>query len=453
MSAGSQKILVVDDDSAFRVTVSALLEQEGFAVSMAPSGEVALGLLAGEPFDALIVDQHMRGMSGLEFLKRSQERWPELPVILLTAHATVPLAVEAIKGGALDFIVKPFDRAELISVVKKAMAVAARTVPDRLAPTLGQRAMLGTSRAMREVRELIRKVAPTLATVMILGESGTGKELVARALHEHSGRSAEPFIKVDCAALPDALLESELFGYERGAFTGALARKLGRLELAKRGTLFLDEIGDVKATTQVKLLRALQDRQFERLGAIETNRVEARFVVATHRNLEEMIAAGTFRQDLFYRLDVVRIGVPPLRARREDIPVLASHFCAHFAKQSGRPTLTLRPGALELLAEQDWPGNVRQLQNLVERLTIVSKHLAVEADVVRRELGRRPFEFATSPATALHGARLDSHVRRAELAALTQALKEASNNRALAAQLLGVSRRTLYTKLAEHGLT
>jgi two-component system response regulator AtoC len=328
-------------------------------------------------------------------------------------------------------------------------------------------AMLGESKAMQQVRELIARAAPGNATVLVRGESGTGKELAARAIHEQSPRRAKPFVKVHCAALPDNLLESELFGYERGAFTGADARKPGRVELARGGTLFLDEIGDITPATQVKLLRLLQDRQYERLGGTETLDADVRFVAATHRDLEGMSERGEFRQDLFYRLNVVPIWMPPLRARRDDIEQLARSFCEASAQANAKPGIALDAGALAALRAQRWPGNVRQLQNLVERLVVLAPGETIgEADVKGALSAAVRFVTQTAtpgsgegapggeptPATGGDGGRLDDAVRDAERKALLKALEQAGGNRTEAARILGVSRRTLYTKLEELGI-
>jgi two-component system response regulator AtoC len=315
---------------------------------------------------------------------------------------------------------------------------------------------------MRAVAQLLERVAPALATVLVRGESGTGKELVARALHRMSPLASKPFIMIDCAALPEALLESELFGYEKGAFTGAVARKLGRVELADGGTLFLDEVGELSLPTQAKLLRLLQDREFERLGGTRTLRVDIRLIAATHRDLETMMARAQFRQDLFYRLNVVPIWLPPLRARRGDVADLAHHFCRQAASRNGRSGARLEQSALRLLTEQRWPGNVRQLQNFVERLVVLSDRLEIGAQEVQAEL-ERPVQFATEGAPnvpissdggegPVPGDHLSQVLRAAERQALVKALERAGGNRSAAARVLGVSRSTFYARLREYGL-
>ncbi|WP_394845821.1 sigma-54 dependent transcriptional regulator [Pendulispora brunnea] len=448
-----QSVLVVEDDVAVGKVLAALLEHEGFQTRHVTSGEEALGVLESSAFDVVISDVRMPGMSGMDLLAKLGVAFPELPVILLTAHGSVPLAVEAMKAGARDFLLKPFQREELLFVVEKALAHA-KPEAGRAPPLLVRdesSVMVGGSPAMHQVLGTVRKVASGTATVLIRGETGTGKELVARALHEQGARKEQPFVRVHCAALPDALLESELFGYEKGAFTGAQARKPGRVELAHRGTLFLDEIGDITPQVQVKLLRVLQEREFERVGGTQTIKVDVRFVAATHRDLEAMVSKGDFREDLFYRLNVVPIHVPPLRARAEDIEALARHFVKTLGKANGKAGMELESAAIDALRAYAWPGNVRQLQNLMERLVVLTEGMTIRRADVEREL---PAAGASSSAPKLEtdGASLDAHRLAAEKEALIRALAQAKNNRTLAARLLNVSRRTLYNKLAEHGL-
>ena len=445
MADASGTVLVVDDDAAVAVVLASLLRQDGLEAVLAASGEQALQALSSRAFDLVVTDLRMPGIDGLQLLAQVGARFPGLPVIMLTAHGSVPLAVEAMKAGAVDFVLKPFDRQEILYAVRKAMAVAPHEEHPVPAPSAG---LVGESAPMREAVRLIDRAAQSEATVLLLGESGTGKELAAREVHQRSHRRAGPFVKVHCAALPDALLESELFGYEKGAFTGAACRKPGRVELSEGGTLFLDEMGDVTPAVQVKLLRLLQDRAYERLGGTQTLAADVRFVAATHRNLEEMVKAGQFREDLYYRLNVVPIWLPPLRDRPSDIDRLAQHFCSALAASSGKPPLALTPGALALLRAARWPGNVRQLQNFIERLIVFSDGPALDVADVERELARQPGPArAAGPAAA---ATLDSRRREGEREALQDALSRAQGNRTLAARLLGVSRRTLYNKLAEH---
>jgi two-component system response regulator AtoC len=440
-------VLVVDDDPAVGTVLQGLLQQGGVESSWVASAAMALEYLARHAVDAVVTDLRMPGMDGMQLLQQIGTRFPEVPVIMMTAHGTVPLAVEAMKAGAADFVLKPFDRQEILYTVRKVLTAAPHAEEKSAAPG----SLLGGSDAMREVERLLDKVAAGDATVLLRGESGTGKELAARALHQRGRRRAGPFVKVHCAALPDALLESELFGYEKGAFTGAASRKPGRVELAEGGTLFLDEIGDVTSAVQVKLLRLLQDRAYERLGGTSTLRADVRFVTATHRNLEEMVKAGQFREDLFYRLNVVPIWLPPLRDRPGDVARLARHFCAAIAASSGRQGVELAPEAVDRLAALRWPGNVRQLQNFIERLIVLSDGPTLSHADVERELSREQGP-AAEPARASPGLSLESRRQDAERDALRDALARAGGNRTMAARLLGISRRTLYSKLAELSL-
>jgi two-component system response regulator AtoC len=405
---------------------------------------------------------------------------------MLAADASVSEAVSALKAGASDFIQKPLVREELLFILDKTFTSVNRRAEQPPPPPSTERAgIVGESPAMRQVYATLERAAKGHATILVRGESGTGKELVARAIHAESPRATEPFVKIDCASLPEHLLESELFGYEKGAFTGAVARKPGRAELADKGTLFLDEIGELTLPLQAKLLRLLQDHEFERLGGIKTVKVDVRVVAATHRDLESMIERHQFRLDLFYRLNVVPLWLPPLRARREDIEPLARHFCAACAAANGKQGVTLAADAVRALRGQNWPGNVRQLQNFIERLVILSPGPVIREEDVRTEISRQ-VRFTTQPGTSV-GLRpkaappssgpngvpvaphlapvpappletaasvlpLDLEVRTAEKRALERALRVAKDNRSLAARLLGVSRSTLYAKLEEHGL-
>ena len=466
MAGSKPTVLLVDDDPAVAKVLAALLGQEGIGAQEVRSGREALAFLESRPADIVLTDLRMPGMDGMELLDRLAAGWPEIPVVMLTAHGTVPLAVEAMKRGASDFMQKPFEREEVLFVVKKALAGAKRGGEEMPAATQSASGLLGGSPAMREVVALIEKAAPGTSTVLIRGESGTGKELVARAIHERSPRRSKALVKVNCGALPENLLESELFGYEKGAFTGAAQRKPGRVELAHEGTLFLDEIGDVPLSMQVKLLRVLQEREFERVGGTQTIKVDVRFVAATHRNLEAMVEKGEFREDLYYRLRVVPLAIPALRERREDIELLARHFAKVFRDANAKPTLELDQGALELLSQQPWPGNVRQLQNFIERLVVLSDGPHIGATDAHRELAREPSaprssqgpleaNVATDPSNCPSGdgASLGTQRREAEKDAIRTALRKAGDNRTVAARILGVSRRTLYNKLEEYGIS
>ena len=445
------EVLIVDDDDAIRTVAGALLEQAGIPCGLAASGEEALAVLEQQPVGVLVTDLRMPGMDGMALLANVARDYPDVAVIVLTAHATVELAVEAMKAGATDFLRKPFDREEALFVVKKALAVAGGRSARPAAPESASTGLLGDSPGLLELRRLVGKAAASAATVLVRGETGTGKGLVARAIHAASARKQGPFISLHCAALPDTLLESELFGYERGAFTGASTRKPGRVELSHGGTLFLDEIGDVPLATQVKLLRVLQERQLERVGGTETIAVDVRFVAATHRPLEAMIADGRFREDLFYRLNVVPIEVPPLRERPDDIPGLVSHFATAFGAQNDKRNLEIEPAAVLALKAEPWPGNVRQLENFVERLIVLADGSRIERSDVERELARE--RARARPSREASDTLLREERQKAERESVLRALQKAGNNRSLAARILGVSRRTFYNKLDELGLS
>jgi len=450
-------VLVVDDDPAVGKVLGALLAQAGLESQHVADGEQALATLAARPFEAVISDLRMPGMDGMQLLGRITSGWPDIPVIMITAHGTIPLAVEAMRAGAADFVLKPFDREEILFTVRKALA-GAHSSEAADPKSAAQTRFVGGSEPMRQVQEMIRRAASGTATVLIRGETGTGKELAARAIHELGPRRQGPFIKFQCVALPEGLLESELFGYEKGAFTGAASRKPGRVELAQGGTLFLDEIGDLTPMMQVKLLRLLQDREFERLGGTATQKADVRFITATHRDLEALVQKGEFREDLFYRMNVVPIWIPALRDRQEDVEPLAHHFCSVFGAANGKPGASLDASAVQALRAQPWPGNVRQLQNFIERLVVLSDRETISAADVETELRRGAIgagavsSSAPGSQSGSEGLELDRQRREAEKKALALALQRAGDNRTQAARLLGVSRRTLYNKLQEHGL-
>jgi len=457
--------LIASNDEQTADALGALLFEAGFGGKRVGSAAEALAEVERGSYDVVIADQSLRDLPGGALPKALSERGSELPVVVLVASDAVADGVAVVRAGAADFLRKPVDREEVLYVLRKALRsveIEADEPPRSVAfmPATATTGLIGTSEPMQELGRTLRRAANGVATVLVRGESGTGKELVARLVHELSPRRAGPFLKVHCAALPDQLLESELFGYERGAFTGATARKPGRVELAQGGTLFLDEIGDITPATQVKLLRVLQDRQYERLGGTETLDADVRFVTATHRDLEGMVREGKFREDLFYRLNVVAITVPPLRARREDIEPLALHFCESVAAANSRSRTLLDADALALLRQQEWPGNVRQLQNFVERLVVMASGPRVSAEDVRRELGRSAGALGFAQATGLapkldldqSALELEVTLKKAERRALERALRSASGNKNVAARLLGISRRSLYYKLEEHGL-
>jgi DNA-binding NtrC family response regulator len=443
-----ENILVVDDDDALRLVLVGLLKQAGYAARAVPSAERALEELGKAPIDLVVTDVRMPGMDGIALLSAIGKSEPELPVIVLSAHGTVPMAVEAMKQGAKEFMLKPFDREEVIATIDRTLRASAARASAPPAVPIATR-LIGQSARMQELRELIARAARSNATVLLRGESGSGKEVAAREIHDQSSRKGGPFVAVHCAALPETLLESELFGYEKGAFTGAQKRKPGRVELAEGGTLFLDEIGDVSLPVQVKLLRLLQEREFQALGSTSVQKADVRFVAATHRDLEAMVKAGDFREDLFYRLAVVPIWLPPLRERQGDVAELAAKFCGEAATRNGVPVPKLCDDAVQSLASRAWQGNVRELQSCVERLVVFAEGGELHASDVERDLQRvRPAGAVDATAASL-GERREEAERRA----VQEALARAGGNRTLAARLLGVSRRTLYNKLAELGLT
>ena len=464
MNVKAVSVLVVDDDRAVGMVLEALLKQAGYEARHVLSGADALAALASRRVDVVLSDVRMPGMDGMELLGEVKKRLPGVPVLLLTAHGTVPLAVEAMRAGAADFLQKPFDRDEVLFAIGKAAKAAepalARPPEQPISTAAG--VVVGTSAAMRDAMDKLAKAAASSATVLLSGESGTGKEVAAHELHRLSPRRTAPFVAVHCGALPENLLESELFGHERGAFTGAIQKKPGRFSLANGGTIFLDEIGDVPLSMQVKLLRVLQEREVQPLGAQKPEKIDVRVIAATHRDLSSMVAAGTFREDLYFRLNVIPLRMPSLRERPSDIPALAASFVATHAARNARPNVHIEPAALELIARASWPGNVRELQNFVERLVVFAEGDTIDVPFVESQLALRPdAELASgsqrtssSPPSApteavptLGGARAG-----AERDAVKSALERASGNRTQAARLLGVSRRTLYNKLSELGL-
>jgi two-component system, NtrC family, response regulator AtoC len=469
----SRMVLVVDPNATRAAELCELLVQNGLRASQCGAAAEAVARLEREPAGMVVCELALPDTNGLELIAMLEQSWPGLPVVILAANASVGQAVAALKAGASDFLQRPVDRDELLFVVNKALTIVELRAEQPPPPSSHERAgILGDSPTMRQVYSTLQRAAQGTATVLVRGESGTGKELAARALHDASPRAREPFVKIDCASLPENLLESELFGYERGAFTGAVTRKPGRAELADKGTLFLDEIGELTLPLQAKLLRLLQDRQIERLGGTTTIKIDVRVVAATHRDLESMVERQQFRLDLFYRLNVVPLWLPPLRARREDIDILVQHFCRTLGAANGKSNISIDREAVKALRGQRWPGNVRQLQNFVERLVVLSPGPVIREEDVRTELSNQ-VRFSTQPGTSAHSAvlpassersatataaapasilPLDQEVRRAEKKALERALLFAKQNRSLAARLLGVSRSTLYAKLEEHGL-
>ena len=447
-----ERILIADDEKNMRWVLSQALEAAGYEVIEAADGKEALTAISEHDPRVVILDHKMPSPDGMEVLRRLRAKGHRFPVIMLTAHGNVQTAVEAMKTGATEYLTKPFDLDELKLSIQKALAMEALAAEvDRLREELDRdwdiEGIVAADPAMLDLLATVEKVAPTGATVMVYGESGTGKELVARALHRLSTRANKPFISISAGALPETLLESELFGYEKGAFTGAVTAKPGRFEMANGGTLFLDEIGDISAGVQVKLLRVLQERTFERLGGTRSIEVDVRVVAATNRDLQQLIADGTFREDLYYRLSVVPLTIPPLRKRIADIPPLVAHFMDKF----GAGTRTISPHAMEALVAYQWPGNVRELENTIERITILSHGDVIEAEdlpaEVRAGVG---IVDAGSRCFVLPEEGLD--LEETELDLVRQALERAGGAVPKAAKLLGLTTRTLEARMERYGL-
>lgn len=459
--APSDRILVVDDEPNMRKVLATILRRQGYLTEAVADGLEALSALESQNFSAVLTDLRMPNLDGMSLLKVIERRWPDLPVVVITAHGTVDTAVEAIKAGAFDFVTKPFEHAELAEVVRKAVATRHANLTESAGtPSTaesGRFGLIGSSAVMRRVFDVVDKVADTPSTVLVSGESGTGKELIAKALHTHSIRRDKPFIKVNCAAIPATLIESELFGYERGAFTGAVTSKPGRFELAHTGTLFLDEIGEVGNEMQVKLLRAIQESEFERVGGVSTRRVDVRLVAATNRDLAEEVRAGRFREDLYYRLNVVPVSLPPLRARRDDIPLLVTHLLTRYNERLGRKVERLTDEATAMLLAYPWPGNIRELENVLERSVLFCDRQIIDVDDLPAELtgavergnGARP--IAPLGVTGLKDA-VRITTQRLEREMIERALTETGGNVTRAAHRLDISRKSLQTKMKELGL-
>ncbi len=451
-------VLIVDDEKNYPPIIAAVLEEEGFGTLTANSGMEALEVLYRSDVDLVVTDMKMPGMDGMQLLENIKQKDPHLPVVMMTAHGTVEKAVEAMQKGAYNYILKPFDNDRLVLYVKKACSMYQVIKENRRLRTVVESQysfgnIIGKSKAMQDVYDKISKVAPTNATVLIEGESGTGKELAAKSIHFNSQRSDKPFIAVNCSALSENLLESELFGHERGAFTGAVSMKKGRFELADSGTLFLDEIGELSQSLQVKLLRVLQEKMFERVGGVKPIKVDIRLIAATNKELKEEVQQGRFREDLFFRLDVVRIVLPPLRNRSEDIRPLVHHFMKKYAKEraSETPVTGIDPEVERLLFQYSWPGNVRELENVIERAMI----LCPTDTITTSDL---PKNFRDSIGNALPlddipmNAPLYDTLAMVEKRLIERALKQANNVQAHAAELLGIGKSGLNQKIKKYKL-
>ncbi len=444
-------LLIADDERGSRETLFKFLRFE-YDITLAEDGRIALNLLQRRSFDVVLTDINMPEVSGFDILKKTLEMPDPPPCILFTAYGTIDMAVEAMHQGAFDFVTKPVNMEQLSLRLKKALENRRikqenKELHQQLRDIMKAPPILGESKAIRGILDTIKQVAPAKTPVLIEGESGTGKELVARALHEYSGRSGR-FVAVHCAALPESLFESELFGHEAGAFTGAIEQKKGRFELADGGTLFLDEIGEIPLAVQVKLLRVLETKTFERVGSGETLSVDVRIVSATNRNLASMTAEGTFREDLFYRLNVVQISVPPLRERPSDIPILVNAFLAHFAEENGRKEMRITDEAMKELVSAYWHGNIRELKNCVENMVVLARSNVIDVDnlpaSVKNGVPLIPVSKQAENTDVLH---FDDEKTRIE-----KALASCHGNRTHAAEILGISRRTLHRKLNQYGI-
>jgi DNA-binding NtrC family response regulator len=444
-------ILIVEDEEKLRRVVQLQLQTAGFEVLQASTAEQ--GLKLAEQADLVLTDLRLPGMDGLALLAELRRQNSTTPVVVMTAFGTVESAVEAMKSGAVDFLMKPFALDHLMTVVQKALEVRALRAENReLREALGHRYefanIIGRSPAMQEIFGTIVRVAPTRATVLLAGESGVGKDMIARAVHQHSPRADRPFVKINCTALPENLMESELFGYEKGAFTGANMTKPGKFEQADTGTVFLDEIGDVPPGIQVKLLRILQEREFERLGSNKTRHIDVRVLAATNVDLRAALENGTFREDLYYRLNVMPINIPPLRERKEDIPALAEHFVKKLADDLGSRAHAISPEAVQKLMGYHWPGNVRELENVIERSLVLAPAETLEAEDIRLDMSPRAKPSNVTDHFLPEGMSLDEY----EQSIIREALKRASGNKSQAARLLGLTRNALRYRLTQMGI-
>jgi two-component system NtrC family response regulator len=453
-----ETILIVDDEKNYPLILGAVLEEEGFEILAANSGHEALEILESSGVDLVLTDMKMPSMDGIELLEKIKLKDPDLPVIMMTAHGTVDKAVEAMQKGAYSYILKPFDNQRLVIYVNKAISMYRvvkenRQLRDAVKSHYSFGNIIGKSKAMQDVYETIRKVAPTNATVLIEGESGTGKELVAKSIHFNSPRREKPFVAVNCSALAENLLESELFGHEKGAFTGALTMKKGRFELADSGTLFLDEIGDLSPGLQVKLLRVLQEKVFERVGGVRPIAVNIRVIAATNKNLNQEMNDGRFREDLYYRLNVVHIVLPPLKGRKEDIHMLVDHFIKKYTaeRKSGPPVTGVNQEVERLFYDYSWPGNVRELENVIERAMILSPGESIKVSDLPRH-----FRAGVNEALSLEGipaeAKLYDTLAMIEKEMIKRALRISNHVQSHAAQLLGIGKSGLNQKIKKFNL-
>jgi DNA-binding NtrC family response regulator len=440
-------VLVVDDEPSNLASLEKIFQREGMRVFTAEGAKAALDLVRKHRVQVVLTDLMMPGTNGIELLRALKEVAPDAEVVMMTAYGTVETAVQAMREGAYDFVEKPLKRVTIVKSVKKAaerqsLVVENRSLKNEL-KALHSREIVGQSAALRRVLDVATQAAPSSATVLVLGESGTGKELLARYIHEKSARASGPFVAVNCAAIPESILEAELFGHERGAFTGAVAKREGRFARARGGTLFLDEIGELSPAVQVKILRVLQEGEYEPVGG-HTVTADTRIVAATNRNLRAEVEAGRFREDLYYRLNVIALTAPPLRARREDIPLLVDHFLGVYCKKNARARLMVPPDVLRRLIDYAWPGNVRELENVVERAAVLCR-----GDVLRLEdLPEAVAQATAAPPSALTFS-IGTPLEEVELRMIRETLRHTNGDKSLSAQLLGISTRTIYRKLGE----
>ncbi len=445
------KLLIIDDEKNIREGLQRALTLDGYDVMLASDGREALDRIDEGDIDLVITDLKMPRLSGEELMKDALENYPYLPIIILTGHGTIENAVEAMRNGAYDFITKPLNIDKLSLIVKRALENSSlkrqnRELLNQLKKKYSFENIIGKSAAMKKVFETVELVAPSRANVLIYGESGTGKEMIADAIHHNSPRRDKPYVKVHCAALPETLLESELFGHEKGAFTGAIMRKRGRFELASLGTIFLDEIGEISLKTQVKLLRVIQEREFERVGGEQSVKVDVRIISATNKNLKEEIERGSFREDLYYRLDVVSIHVPPLRDKKDDIPLMVHKFIEDFSSENNKEIEGITNGALKSLMSYKWPGNVRELRNVIESIVVLTKSKVItEQDLPPDILSKDERSYLKLPAGVDLG--------EAEKRLILFTLENTGGNKTKASEILRIGRKTLHRKLAEYGMS
>jgi nitrogen regulation protein NR(I) len=462
------KILLIEDDPGIVMTLRRVLSEEGYSVKVEKRGDAGLSAAKEDSFDVVISDMKLPGLNGLDLVRELHAAKPRLPIILMTAHGTTETAIEATKSGAYDYVLKPFDLPEFIELVEKAFT-SRRMMTETVelgTSSAGGGALVGNSRAMQSIYKEVGRIASKPVNVLIRGETGTGKELIARAIYHHSDRAKAPFIAINCAAIPETLLESELFGHERGAFTGAELRRIGRFEQSNHGTLFLDEIGDMTPGTQVKLMRVLQERCVQRLGGKETIPVDVRVIAATHRDLESAIQQKEFREDLYYRLSVVVISLPPLRDRKEDIPDLINYFLRRHSVEMGVGNPTIHPDTIEFLRTQPWAGNVRELENLVRKVLLLAQGYTINIEHARAALTRTALPAQAADRSlrqlveellskAQAGEESDAHaelMHAAEKELFSRAIDLAGGNQARAARWVGVSRLTMREKLIQFGI-